>query len=118
MATSDVAVEDFTGDDEVQSSQPPPRTESAVTTKIPLGNLSKNAVSRGSALGLLSKTLSKMKSSNRATADCVLCFSSTAYTYNEDEEFAELDVLRIGNLTEALSCSWKTKKGAPAYSFK
>ena len=46
----------------------------------------------------------------RSSADCVLSFTSPAYYYNEDEGYAELDIVRLGCLTGNVAVKWKTKK--------
>lgn len=50
----------------------------------------------------------------RSSADCVLSFTSPNYYYNEAEGFAELDVLRLGDLTGCVTVKWRTKKGSAA----
>ena len=69
-----------------------------------------SALKGGGALGFASKAVKKFRSL-RSKADCVICFTSPSFYYNENEGFAELDVIRLGHLAGGVSCKWRTKDG-------
>ena len=68
------------------------------------------ALKGGGHVGSTRKAFSKFRKL-RSNADCVICFTSPAYYYNESEGFAELDVIRLGDTKGDCQCEWKTKDG-------
>ena len=48
----------------------------------------------------------------RSSADAVISFTSPQFYYNEDEGCAELDIVRLGDLTGDVTIRWRTRKGS------